>query len=59
MAEASLTNIERCFVEVRCHTRSAVCFISVQPLDRSIYCIFQRFNLERMTHILGAFTQAA
>ena len=38
--------IERCFVEVRRRTRPMVCFVNVQSVDRIIYSIFQRFNLE-------------
>ena len=40
------TNInERCFVEGR-RTRPMVCFVNVKSVDRIIYSIFQRFNLE-------------
>jgi transposase-like protein len=38
--------IGRCFVEVRRRTRPMVCFVNVQSVDRIIYSIFQRFNLE-------------
>ena len=38
--------IERCFVEVRRTTRPMVCFVNVQSVDRIIYSIFQRCNLE-------------
>ena len=38
--------IERCFVEVRRRTRPMVCFVNVKSVDRIIYSIFQRFNLE-------------
>ncbi len=38
--------IERCFVEVRRRTRPMVCFVNVASVDRIIYSIFQRFNLE-------------
>ena len=38
--------IERCFVEVRRRTRPIVCFLNVQSVDRIIYSIFHRFNLE-------------
>src|SRR5438874_6811571 len=38
--------IERCFVEVRRRTRPMVCFVNVESVDRIIYSIFQRFNLE-------------
>jgi transposase-like protein len=40
--------IERCFVEVRRRTRPMVCFVNVESVDRIIYSIFQRFNLERL-----------
>ena len=51
--------IERCFVEVRRRTRPMVRFANVQSVDRVIYSIFQRFNLEWKTRILRVFTQAA
>jgi transposase-like protein len=51
--------IERCFVEVRRRTRPMVCFVNVQSVDRIIYSIFQKFNLEWKTRTLRAFTQAA
>jgi putative transposase len=51
--------IERCFVEVRRRTRPMVCFVNVGSVDRIIYSIFRRFNLEWETHTLRAFTQAA
>lgn len=51
--------IERCFVEVRRPTRPMVCFVNVQSVDRIIYSIFQRFNLEWKTRTLSVFTQAA
>ena len=38
--------IELCFVEVRRRTRPMVCFVNVESVDRIIYSIFQRFNLE-------------
>ena len=41
--------IERCFVEVRRRTRPMVCFVNVESVDRIIYSIFQRFNLEWKT----------
>jgi transposase-like protein len=41
--------IERCFVEVRRRTRPLVCFVNVESVDRIIYFIFQRFNLEWKT----------
>lgn len=51
--------IERCFVEVRRRTRPMVCFINVESVDRIIYSIFQRFNLEWKNSTLKLFTQAA
>ncbi len=51
--------IERCFVEVRRRTRPIVCFVNVESVDRIIYSIFQRFNLESRTRTLSVFTQAA
>ena len=51
--------IERCFVEVRRRTRPMVCFVNVQSVDRIIYSIFQRFNLEWKTRTLRVFTQSA
>jgi putative transposase len=51
--------IERCFVEVRRRTRPMVCFVNVESVDRIIYSIFQRFNLEWKTRTLSLFTQAA
>ncbi len=51
--------IERCFVEVRRRTRPMVCFVNVESVDRIIYSIFQRFNLEWRTRTLNLFIQAA
>jgi putative transposase len=51
--------IERCFVEVRRRTRPMVCFVNIQSVDRIIYSIFQRFNLEWKNRTLSVFTQAA
>jgi putative transposase len=51
--------IERCFVEVRRRTRPMVCFVNVKSVDRIVYSIFQRFNLEWKTRTLRVFTQAA
>jgi putative transposase len=51
--------IERCFVEVRRRTRPMVCFVNVASVDRIIYSIFQRFNLEWKNRTLNLFTQAA
>lgn len=36
-----------------------VCFVNVQSVDRIIYSIFNRFNLEWKTLTLEVFTQAA
>ena len=51
--------IERCFVEVRRRTRPMVCFVNVKSVDRIIYSIFQRFNLEWKNRTLRVFTHAA
>jgi len=51
--------IERCFVEVRRRTRPMVCFVNLKSVDRIIYSIFQRFNLEWKNRTLRVFTQAA
>jgi Transposase, Mutator family len=51
--------IERCFVEVRRRTRPMVCFVNVESVDRIIYSIFHRFNLDWRTSTLRLFTQAA
>ena len=51
--------IERCFVEVRRRTRPMVCFVNVQSVERIIFSIFNRFNLEWRQHILRQFTQVA
>jgi putative transposase len=51
--------IERCFVEVRRRTRPMVCFVNVESVDRIIYSIFHRFNLEWKTRTLSLITQAA
>jgi putative transposase len=51
--------IERCFVEVRRRTRPMVCFVNVRSVDRIIYSIFQRFNLEWKNRTLKLFTHAA
>ena len=47
--------IERCFVEVR-RTRPMLCFVDVEIVDRIIYSIFQRFNMEWKTRALNLFT---
>lgn len=51
--------IERCFVEVRRRTRPMVCFVNVKSVDRIIYSIFQRFNLEWANRTFRVITQAA
>jgi len=51
--------IERCFVEVRRRTRPMVCFVNVQSVERIIFSIFHRFNLEWRQRTRRAFTQAA
>ena len=51
--------IERVFVEVRRRTRPMVCFVNVQSVDRILYSIFHRFNLEWRNRTLRLFTQAA
>jgi transposase-like protein len=51
--------IERCFVEVRRRTRPMVCFVNVESVDRIIYSIFQRFNLDWKNRTLKLFTRAA
>jgi putative transposase len=51
--------IERCVVEVRRRTRPMVCFVNVPSVDRILYSIVNRFNLDWAQHPLRAFTQAA
>jgi transposase-like protein len=51
--------IERCFVEVRRRTRPMVCFVNVQSVERIIFSIFHRFNLEWRQRTLRQFTQVA
>ena len=51
--------IERCFVEVRRRSRPMVCFVNVRSVDRIIYSIFHRFNLEWKNRTSLVFTQAA
>jgi putative transposase len=54
------TNImERVLVEVRRRTRPMVCFVNVRSVDRIIYSIFHRFNLDWRNRTLRVFTQAA
>ena len=47
--------IERLFVEVRRRTRPMVCFVNVKSVDRIIYSIFHRFNLEWENRTLQSF----
>jgi len=50
--------IERCFVEVRRRTRPMVCFVNVKSVDRIIFSIFNRFNLQwSRRRTLKLFTQ--
>lgn len=51
--------IERCFVEVRRRTRPMVCFVNVPSVERIIFSIFNRFNLEWRQRTLRQFTHAA
>ena len=51
--------IERCFVEVRRRTRPMVTFVNIQSVDRIVYAIFNRFNLDWHKRTLRLFTQAA
>jgi transposase-like protein len=52
--------IERCFVEVRRRPRPMVCFVNVRSVDRIIFSIFNRFNLDwSQRRTLRLFTQAA
>lgn len=51
--------IERRFVEVRRRTRPMVCFVNVQSVERIIFSIFNRFNLEWHQRTRRQFTQAA
>jgi putative transposase len=54
------TNVSaRCFVEVRRRTRPMVCFVTVGSVERIIFSIFNRFNLEGHQRPLRQFTQAA
>src|SRR5205085_2594358 len=39
-------HIERVFVELRRRTRPMVSFVNVASVDRIIYSIYQRFNLD-------------
>ena len=40
-------------MEVRRRTRPMVCFVNVESVDRIIYSIFRRFNLEWKTRTLN------
>lgn len=52
--------IERRFVEVRRRTRPMVCFVNIRSVDRIIYSIFTRFNLNpKNQRPQLTFTQAA
>ena len=51
--------IERCFVEVRRRTPPMVYFVNVQSVERIIFSIFNRFNLEWRPRTLRQFTQFA
>jgi transposase-like protein len=51
--------IQRCSVEVRRRTRPMVYFVNAQSVDRIIYSIFHRFNLEWRNRTLQVFTKAA
>jgi hypothetical protein len=44
---------------LRGSARPMVCFVNVESVDRIIYSIFQRFNLEWKTRTPNLFTQAA
>lgn len=60
LAKLRTTNvIERCFVEVRRRTRPMVCVVNVQRVERSIFSLFNRFNLEWRLRTLRKFTQVA
>ncbi len=61
MAQVTETTnvIERLFVKVRRRTRPMVCWVNVESVDRIIYSIFHRFNLEWKNGTLQVFTQAA
>ncbi len=59
-SQLRITNVtERCFVEPPRRTRPMMCFVNVESVDRIIYSIFYRFNLEWKTRTLNLFTQAA
>jgi putative transposase len=53
------TVIERCFVEVRRRTRPMVCVVNVQSVERIIFSIFNRFNLDWRQRTLRQFPQVA
>jgi transposase-like protein len=48
--------IERCFVEIRRRTSPMVCVVNVQSVERIIFSIFNRCNLEWRQHTLRRFT---
>lgn len=57
MRDTADTNvIERCFVEVRRHTWHMVYFVNVESVERIIYSIFHRFNLEWKSRTLNLLT---
>ncbi|MEW6282566.1 MAG: IS256 family transposase [Candidatus Eremiobacterota bacterium] len=51
--------IERSLVEVRRRTRPMVCVVNVQSVERIVFSISNRFNLEWCQRTRRAFTQAA
>lgn len=51
--------IERCFVEVRRRTRPRVYVVNVQSVERIVFSIFNRFNLEWRLRTFRQFTQVA
>ena len=53
------TSSSAVFLEVGRRTRPMVCFVNVKSVERILYSIFQRFNLEWKNRTLGIFTQAA
>lgn len=55
----TINMIERCFAEVRRRTRPMVCFVNVQIVERIIFSIFKRFNLEWSQRTHRQFTQVA
>jgi transposase-like protein len=51
--------IERCFVEVRRRTRPMVGVVTVPSVERIMFSIFNRFNLEWRQRTLRQFTHVA